>query len=376
MDESTNAEVDAAPDASKLWQRLVPWLLLAATIALLVWPLMRVWPLIGGAITGRLSAGAGQPSDYVELGASTHFRVVGPAGYMNEGEITRYLSEAEVRRARLVEFLEVPGDARQVRILVHQQWGIPHVDPPASITLYGLKAGRNALIHELTHLLVHCRSSFLSEGLAVLAEEQFGWGLAFPNWLRPVDSHLYAWRRGGNEMLSLEDLAVMGGLWDPNASELSRLRYLHAGSFANYVVAEYGLDAFAEVCMHSDFKRAWGRPLRELEAEWLVTVQRGHMVQGLVVTIGGLAILGLMHLAMSKGWPWILAAVVGTAAFSVWSVYLVYPYTVWGGLVAAIAAGAIVRRWLPGWGLLTMWVLGSAVLAALVLWPAVVWRPT
>lgn len=374
MDEPTRAEVDGSPDAKELEQRLVPWLLLAATVGFLLWPLVQVWPVIGGAVGARRLAGEAYVSDYVELGASTHFRLMGPAGYMSQAVVKEYLAEAEARRAQLVEFLGISDDARQVRILVHPRWGIPHFDPPASITLYGLNAGRNALIHELTHILMCCRSNLLSEGLAVMAEERFGWGLAFPNWLRPVDSHLYGWLRGGNRVLSLEGLMGIGRLWDSSDQELSRVRYLRAGSFTKFLVGAYGLHAFVEVCEHSDFQRAYGRSLGELEAEWLGTVQRGHMVQGLVVTLGGLATLGLMHLAMRRGWPWALAAIIGAAAFSAWSFYLVYPCVVWATLVAAIAAGEIVKRWRTRWGLAVLWFLGATGLAALVLGPAVLWR--
>ncbi len=369
MDKPSKADIEAAPDGSRLWQQLLPWLLLAASVALLVWSLVRVWPLVGGALANRGSASTGPRADYVELGTSTHFRIVGPGGYMGQRQVEGYLAEAEVRRAQLVEFLGVPGDARQVRIVVHPQWGLPNFDPPASVTLYGLKTGRNALIHELTHLIMECGSNFLSEGLAVMTEERFGWGLAFPNWLRPVDSYLYAWMRGGHELLSLEDLSTMGSLWDSRDPESSRLRYLHAGSFTKYLVGAYGLDAFVEVCGHSDFQRAYGRSLRELEAEWLATVNVGHMLQGLGVTVGGLVTLALLHVAMTRGWPWIVVAIAGLLAFAVWNFYLVYTPVLHAGLLAAVMIGVSLGLWRRTWGLALLWGIGAASLLLLVLAP-------
>jgi protein-S-isoprenylcysteine O-methyltransferase Ste14 len=75
------------------------------------------------------------------------------------------------------------------------------------------------------------------------------------------------------------------------------------------------------------------------------------------------AIVALLVWLLVRVWP----LVGGAAAFSVWSVYLVYPYTVWMIFVAAIAAGGIVRCWLPARGLVTTWVQGS-VLAVVLLY--------
>lgn len=281
MEKPPTADIEAGPDGSRVGQHLLPCLLLSLSVALLVCSLVRVWPLLGFAWANRGSGTTDPRADYVELGTSTHFRVVSPTVYMVQRHVDAYLAQAKVRRAQLVEFLGAPGDGPQVRIVVHSQWGLPNFDRPASVTLYALKAGRNALIHELTHLIMGCGTNFLSAGLAVMTEERFGWGLAFPNWLRPVDSHLYAWTRGGNELLSLEDLSTMGSLWDPSDPESSRLRYLQAGSFTEYLVGAYGVDAFVEVCGHPDFERVYGRALGELEAEWLATVNGGHVLQGL-----------------------------------------------------------------------------------------------
>ncbi len=369
MEKPPKADSQAAPNGSSLCQHLLPWLVLTAPVALLVCSLVRVWPLVGFALANRGSLSPDLRADYVELGTSTHFRMVGPAGYMGQRQVDGYLAEAEVRRAELLEFLGVPADARRVRIVVHPQWGLPNFDPPASVILYGLKTGRNALIHELTHLIMACDTNFLSEGLAVMTEERFGWGLAFPNWLRPVDSQLYACTREGEELLSLEDLSTMSSLWDTRDPESSRLRYLQAGSFTKYLVGRYGLDAFVEVCGHSDFERAYGRSLRELEAEWLANIRVGHLLQGLEVAAGGLATLVLLHGAVARGWRWIVVAIVGLLAFAVWSFYLVYTPMLQVGMLAAAMIGVPLGLWRRTWGLAFLWGIGAVSLLLLVLAP-------
>jgi len=121
MNTYTKPQSLTAPTRRKQWQRLLSWLFLVATIALLVWPVTQLWPLAGYIWMRQELATASNDYNWVELDESSHFRLVGPAGYMSEGQVKAFLVEAEARRTQLVAFLEIPP-----KIILRSPYGYTH----------------------------------------------------------------------------------------------------------------------------------------------------------------------------------------------------------------------------------------------------------
>ena len=354
---------------------IVAWLIFIAAIILMIVSIPRVWPLV--TVTSlRHEAEVDRASvELVEIGHSPHFILFGHDGYMDEDEIQTYLTEAESRWEQLIEYLGISGPESKVKVRLHPQWGIPHFDPPATIELFGLQNGRNGLIHELTHLLMGYKNSFLSEGLAVVAEERYGWNLAFPNFLRPVDACLYAVLREGIELPPVSNLLKRSKLWRPSEPELSQMRYLQAGSFAKYLITMYGLPAFLEVYQDSDFEGVYGHTLDELETEWLAFMGRGYLAQAGILSLGGSAVLAVVHQAIARDKFWFLPAVVGWLSLGAWCLYLAYSLRLPVAILTAMILGSVIGQWRRSWGLVSLWLLGMMSLAVFIIWPALASYP-
>jgi len=350
---------------------LLRWLSMLIAIALLACALYRLWPFVSYILARNESSTLPDDIDAIELGTSRHFRVLGPSGYMSEGEVESFLDKVEQSRELLLNYLGIPNGGPIITMRLHQQDGVPLSLGPTSINLYAVKAGHTSVIHELTHSLMGYRNSFISEGLAVFTEEQFGWGVSFPNWARPVEAHLYAWLQSDQGFIPLLDLWKKGTLWDPTEPRLSRLRYLEAGAFVEHIITAHGLATFLEVYEHSNFQRAYGRSLEELEREWLSALRVNYLQQALIVTIGGLAFLVLTHLAITRTRLWIPSSVSALLAFFAWSFYFVYPLHVPVSLFLAVTTGFLVSRWSHRWGIVSLWLIGLTSLVIFMLIPPI-----
>jgi hypothetical protein len=371
MEVMVMGETSNSPIIQNKSQKLLPGIIFVAAIALSIWPILRIWPLAAMMVSKNEADLASTDTNLTELGQSQHFILLGPTSYLSDVEMRAYLNEAETRRGQLVDYLGIADPKIQVTVRLHPQWDVADFDPPASIDVYAFKTGRNGLIHELTHLLMGYYNSFLSEGLAVMAEERYGWYLSFPNFLRPVDSCLYSMLRKGDDLQPL--LALWNSyLWIPADPELSQLRYLQAGSFSKYLIETYGLSAYLDAYRRSDFTRVYGRSLTELETEWFVIVRRGHLTQAWILITGGALVLALAHQAVSQGKFWVLPTLAGWLCFTAWSFYLAYLLRVPGALLAAIIVGGITGRWRRLWGLIALWALGLLNLVFFILWPPLV----
>lgn len=371
------------------WRHTLPWLAVAVAFALLVWGAERT-----GAAYVLDFRNIGTASDDVnsaELGVSSNFRLRGPAGYLSEGEAKQFLWTAEAERTRLMPFLGISEKETPVTVSVHPQDGISS-GRPGRIHLFGFKAFDHVpiFVHELTHVLKPgYSSSFVREGLAEAAAYRTAQqcfctlrrGVLY-SLLRPAESFLWGQTGGERGVIPLTTLNGRGFLLDDftSFSTLSYQRYLQAGSFTEYLIDTYGMDKVLEVYDDrnvdrnfgkSNFAAAYGRPLEELEDDWLASLRRGHLLLGMLVTFAGLPVLGLAHMAMSRTRSWIPSGVVGVLAFIVWSFYFGYMALMPAFLVATITAG-VVSRWRRALGLRILWVAGLGSLAFLVLGPAIV----
>ena len=352
-------------------ETLLRWLSMLIAITLLVCALYRLWPFVSYLLARNESSSLSDDADFIELGTSTHFRILGPSGYMSEEEVTSFLDKVEQSRELLLNYLRISNGGPIITIRLYPHDGVPRSHGASLIDLYGVKAGHTCFVHELTHSLMGYRNSLISEGLAVFTEERFGWGVSFPNWGRPVEVYLHIWIQSGRDIIPLADLWKMGVLWDPTDRVLSRLRYLEAGAFAEHIITTHGLTTFLEVYKHSNFQRAYGRSLEELEREWLSALRFNHLQQALIVTIGGLAFLVLAHLSIKRTRLWLPSCVIALLAFSAWSFYYLYPFYVPASLLLAATIGLLVSQWSRRWGIISLWLLGLTSLAVFVLMPPI-----
>jgi hypothetical protein len=141
-------------------------------------------------------------------------------------------------------------------------------DGTVSLSVDHIRDSSAPIIHEVTHILAnHGQNSFFSEGLAVYFQERFGRTSGFPNFSVPLDE-LVRYHQG--QLLGLQQLFNDNEIFGQVGTEQRRLAYIEAGSFINFLVEKYGEQKLAELhnSKNLDFKKVYGKKLRELEREW------------------------------------------------------------------------------------------------------------
>ena len=124
------------------------------------------------------------------------------------------------------------------------------------------------IIHEVTHVLArHEDNSFFSEGLAVYFQERFGDNPAFPNFSEPLDDLM---RENKDQYIPITQLVNDNEIFRQVGTDQRKLAYLTAGSFFSFLIEKYGEQKLAD--LHNsrtlDYKRAYGKEIYDLEAEW------------------------------------------------------------------------------------------------------------
>lgn len=354
------------------WLNWTRYLLVLLLLALVIVPVARLAPVAGYWIIRPHLMSEGYTrmySVYEVVGESPHFIVEAPWNYFEKQELAELLDRAEAARARLIVFLDIPGDQTNVTVRINAVEGIPYTGTQ-DINLYAIKAGHTSWIHELTHYLMGYPNGLMAEGLAILTEERFGWGLSFPNMLRPVESNLYRFLRKGESLVPLDKLRLTGRIFQRADPERSRLRYLQAASFTAYLNGRYGIRAYLHAYRSGDFQAAFGRTLLELEQDWLAWVRRGHLFQAALMTLFGLAVVGLFQPAPRLGRPWRVPAALAFLAFYVWDYNWFYPWLLPLILLAGVGLGYALRRRAPRIAAAIPWLVAAAALAGYVLIPA------
>lgn len=127
------------------------------------------------------------------------------------------------------------------------------------------------IVHEVTHVLAASyarknRDRFYDDGLAVYLQHRFGSTPNYPNF--GVDLYVavasYADKYGAIIPLA-EAEAARGNREDSLGRQLA---YIQEGAFTQFLIENYGLDAYIEIYQGADLEEVTGHTFAELEAAW------------------------------------------------------------------------------------------------------------
>lgn len=338
-------------------KRWAPRLYTVAAIVLLALPSVPLKSLFFYAV-GFYPSSSVRASDPVEVGSSAHIRVLAPEGYLSPDQVSRFIGELEAQRTRVMQYYGLPQDNARVTFLVRGQRGQSRAPGLGWVLLYGFDT--STALHEMTHVLTG-GPRWLSEGVAVLAQNRFSLGL-------PIDSPLYFYQRTGHRLAALEEMYRYGRLDNVFNPIAGMVRYQEAASFCQYLIDTYGNDVFMQNFRDVNFTRFYGRSVEELEQDWLAALRLGHLAQGRRMALAGVLVWIAMHLALSRGEAWRVAAAAGWLAFLAWSLYFFYVILPFALLVAFFIGGLAARRD-PRLGLAALWVMAMASLVLIALVP-------
>jgi hypothetical protein len=165
----------------------------------------------------------------------------------------------------------MPEDGRRVR----------------AVRVFGSPAAPHMLAHKLTSALMPQRDKLLRNMLGILSERRLGNPDAFPMCGHGADAWVLAFLDAGT-FLPLRDLGPDHAAWgmaDAGGGRmqvLDRARqqraYAEAGSFAEWLLTTFGLDALKRLQRLSQgdgrpFRAALGSDLEELEGRWLAALR-------------------------------------------------------------------------------------------------------
>lgn len=152
---------------------------------------------------------------------------------------------------------------------------VPEARVLSALERGGLENADLGIVHEVTHVLAASafrkdRDRFYDDGLAVYLQYQFGPASSYPTFGQALH-------------LATADAAIMHGGLLPlesvdearRATESSlRLRgYLQAGSFTQYLIENFGIDAYFRIYQGNDIDTVTGMPFSALEARWRTLIQ-------------------------------------------------------------------------------------------------------
>lgn len=146
-----------------------------------------------------------------------------------------------------------------------------------------------AVIHEMVHVYATNQNRFLAEGLAVYLHQRLGGNPAFPNFGKDL-SRLTNGLPAGLKLADLDTISTPRRLeLTPQIDEKSA--YIVAGSFVGFLIENYGLDRFRQLCAisplqprqrvevyrverNAKYEAIFTKNLDTLEEEWLIRVRR------------------------------------------------------------------------------------------------------
>ncbi len=145
----------------------------------------------------------------------------------------------------------------------------------AIVFLSFAKGRRTPYLHETVHIIAwDWNALWLKEGLAVHLNDRLGGYAAFPNFGEPVDE--FAGRVLTREfppaMVAL-DLVGENGIPRFESRAVRRMFYILAGSYAGYLLREWGVEKFMRVYAAKDAEAAilkeTGKPAWQWKEAWL-----------------------------------------------------------------------------------------------------------
>lgn len=131
------------------------------------------------------------------------------------------------------------------------------------------------MIHEITHVLAASfnRSNhdrFYDDGLAVYLQHRFGEEPNYPNFSEDlyVATVKFAARHGG--FIPLAETEATRRAAETRTSR--RLAYLQEGAFTQFLIENYGLNAYFRIYHGEDLETVTNKSLDELESDWLTVL--------------------------------------------------------------------------------------------------------
>lgn len=132
------------------------------------------------------------------------------------------------------------------------------------------------LIHEITHVLAasfnrNNRDRFYDDGLAVYLQHRFGIEPNYPNFSQDlyIAAVKVATDHGG-----FIPLAETEANRKSNKSRTGRqLAYLQEGAFTQFLIENYGLNAYFRIYHGENLKTVTGKSLNDLESDWLIVLK-------------------------------------------------------------------------------------------------------
>ncbi|MCP4159355.1 MAG: hypothetical protein GY760_04735 [Deltaproteobacteria bacterium] len=319
---------------------------------------------------------------------SDHFVYYFSRNYMTNEEINAYKKWVENRRKVVIKYFqydEISDDMPKIEIFVLNKAGTSF-SHGAYFVVYNIKSGLEHTVHEMTHSLdyqiyisfedfynktVHkdALNNFFFEQTAVLSEEKFGAGMAFPNYGMPIESILYDAIRRKIGLDPFKELVKKETIMNNNDLKLSERRYLAAGSFGKYLNKKYGIETHKKV-LAAGYQGAYGKSLSELEQEWHDSLQSGILIQALLFILAGLEVLFIAHLCIRKFKAWIIPLLLGSMALLAWGYFYNYNGDEFILIIAAIFISICIGFWKKKVASVALWTLGSFALLFGLLLPA------
>ena len=137
------------------------------------------------------------------------------------------------------------------------------------------KGRRTPYLHETVHIIAwDWNALWLKEGLAVHLNDRLGGYAAFPNFGEPVDEFASrVLRREFPPAMEALDLVGENGIPRFGDRRVRRMFYILAGSYAGYLLREWGVEKFMRVYAAKDTEAAilkeTGRPAWMWKEAWL-----------------------------------------------------------------------------------------------------------
>ena len=128
------------------------------------------------------------------------------------------------------------------------------------------------LIHEITHVLAASfnrqnRDRFYDDGLAVYLQHRFGQEPNYPNFSKDLYIATVKIAADHGEFIPLAKTEATRRASETRTGR--QLAYLQEGAFTQFLIENYGLNAYFRIYHGENLKTVTGKSLNELESDWL-----------------------------------------------------------------------------------------------------------
>ncbi|CAM4241081.1 hypothetical protein [Pseudoalteromonas byunsanensis] len=167
----------------------------------------------------------------------------------------------------------------------YQDWNTVHIPQSRVLKAFSQnveeKSGM-AIVHELTHVyavsayrkkLKHNREDrFYDDGLAVLLQHRFGESPEYPDFGTDLYRMVAQKSQEHGGLIPLTDAERTRNAAESGVAR--QLAYLQEGAFTQYLIENYGLDAYLKIYRGEDISVVTGKSFAQLEKHWtkLITV--------------------------------------------------------------------------------------------------------